>query len=112
VGHNCEIGPHGLLTAGCLVGGSCRFGAHVMAAADCDFKDHIEVGEGTRIGARSTLAGDAEPGSVLLGSPAREFRHQMRIYAATDKLPDLLRKVRKLEKQVQELSDALQDREN
>jgi UDP-3-O-[3-hydroxymyristoyl] glucosamine N-acyltransferase len=110
IGHNCHIGPHSLLTAGCLVGGSTRFGAHVMAAADCVFKDHIEVGEGTRVAARSALAHGADPGSILLGAPARDFRHQMRIYAAEDKLPEMSRKVRELEKKVQQLTAALEER--
>jgi UDP-3-O-[3-hydroxymyristoyl] glucosamine N-acyltransferase len=112
IGHNCHIGPHCLLTAGCLVGGSTRFGGHVMAAADCVFKDHLEIGEGARIAARSALAHDADAGSVLLGAPARNFRHQVRIYAAMDKLPDMSRKVRKLEKKIEELTAALDDQQD
>jgi UDP-3-O-[3-hydroxymyristoyl] glucosamine N-acyltransferase len=111
IGHNCHIGPDCLLTAGCLVGGSTTFGGHVMAAADCVFKDHLHVGEGTRVAARSALAHDADPGSVLLGAPAREFRHQVRVYAATDKLPEMSRKVRRLEKKVEELTAALEERQ-
>jgi UDP-3-O-[3-hydroxymyristoyl] glucosamine N-acyltransferase len=107
IGHNCRIGPHCLLTAGCLVGGSTELEAHVMAAADCVFKDHIKVAEGTRVAARAALAHDSEPGSVLAGGPAREFRHQMRIYAAIDKLPEMSRKVRKLEKMVEDLTSQL-----
>lgn len=108
IGHNCHIGEHSLLTAGCLVGGSTRFGKGVMVAADCVFRDHITVGDGVRVGACSALSGDAEPNQILLGAPARPMKHQMRIIASTDKLPEMARRLRELEARVQELTEQLE----
>jgi UDP-3-O-[3-hydroxymyristoyl] glucosamine N-acyltransferase len=113
IGHNCHIGEHSLLTAGCLVGGSTKFGKGVMVAADCVFRDHISVGDGARIGACSALSSDAEPNAILLGAPARPMRHQMRIIASTDKLPEMARRLRELENKVENMASQLPlDRED
>jgi UDP-3-O-[3-hydroxymyristoyl] glucosamine N-acyltransferase len=103
IAHNCQIGPDGIMAAGCMVGGSTRLGRRVMVAADCAFKDHISVGDGAIVAAGSGVATDVAPGEAVWGYLARPLLLQRRIHATLGKLPEMLRRLRELELEVEEL---------
>ena len=102
IAHNVHVGADTVMAAGCKIGGSASIGRGVMLAADCAVKDNITIGDGVQAGGCSAIAQDAEAGAVIWGLPARDIATQRRISAVLPKLPDVLRRLRRLE----ELADA------
>ncbi len=103
VGHNCQVGEHVILVAQVGVSGSCRIGSRAVLAGQVGVVDHVTVGEGAIVTAQSGVPGDVPAGEVWSGSPSRPSLETRRIWAAESMLPDLIRKVRALERRVREL---------
>ena len=80
-----------------------------MMAGQSGVVDHAAVGDGARGAARAGILSDVPPGAVVMGMPARPRGEQLRIEAATRRLPELVRHVRELRRQVSELQKRLED---
>ncbi len=104
VAHNCHVGPDCIMAGYARLGGSVHVGRGVIIAADVAVTDHVNIGEGAVLAAGAGIHRDVEPGEVLLGRPGRDISEQRRIYALTGRLPGLFKRLRKLEKKVDELS--------
>jgi UDP-3-O-[3-hydroxymyristoyl] glucosamine N-acyltransferase len=59
---------------------------------------HLRIGERAFVGARAGLHHDVPDGARVFGSPATEERSWHRSVSALKRLPDLLRRVRRLER--------------
>ena len=59
---------------------------------------HLTVGDGVKVAAKSGIHGDLERGGTYGGYPAFEIGAWRRAMAALQKLPALLRRVRRLER--------------
>jgi UDP-3-O-[3-hydroxymyristoyl] glucosamine N-acyltransferase len=103
VGHNVDIGEHSLLVAQVGISGSSRLGRGVVLGGQVGVADHVAIGDGVMIGAQSGLHADVAAGQRLLGTPARPVTQAKRIMLAADRLPDLIRKVRELERRLARL---------
>ncbi len=103
VAHNVEIGQDSLIVAQTGIAGSARLGDRVTLAGQAGIKDHVTVGADTVIASRGMVIGDVPPGAFYSGQPARSHPEEMRIKAATGRLPELLKKVKDLEKRLAEL---------
>ncbi len=102
VAHNVEIGEHCVVVAQVGISGSTRVGSGVQMAGQVGVVGHVEIGDGVRIGAQSGVSGSIAPGMSVFGSPAREAKRAMRETAAINRLPELLKRVRALEKRLAE----------
>jgi len=107
VGHNVEIGQHAIVVAQSGISGSCRVGNGAVLGGQVGIADHVTIGDGVMLGAQSGVAGDIRAAGQYLGAPARPVAEARRIYAAMPRLPDLLKKVRALERRVRELEARL-----
>ena len=103
LGHNVEVGEHSILVAQVGVSGSSRLGRGVVLAGQVGVADHVRVGDGALVGAQAGVAGDLDAGGRYLGTPARPSLEAKRIFAAESRLPELLRRVRALERAVESL---------
>jgi UDP-3-O-[3-hydroxymyristoyl] glucosamine N-acyltransferase len=66
--------------------------------------DHVHIGDDVILGGRSSVDRDiTEPGAYF-GTPARPLGEAKRSLILTTKLPELLSRIRDLERQVQELN--------
>src|SRR5581483_7476082 len=106
IGHNAEIGENTIIVAQVGVSGSCRVGRGVVLAGQVGLADHVTVGDGAVVGAQSGVATDLPGGERYLGSPARPLTEAKRIMVSEGQLPELLRRVRALERRL----DALEGR--
>lgn len=102
LGHNVKVGRSSMLAAQVGVAGSTRIGSGVLCGGQAGINGHIEIGDGARIGGQGGVIGDLEPGATVTGFPARNHRDYFRGMALVLKLPDLLRRLRALEKQLEE----------
>ncbi|MDP6107758.1 MAG: UDP-3-O-(3-hydroxymyristoyl)glucosamine N-acyltransferase [Candidatus Brocadiia bacterium] len=114
VAHNCSVGDHTIMAGYARLAGSVRVGQGVMMGADARVVDHMDIGDGVKMAAGTTVLKNAEPGAVLLGTPAYPAREGMRILAMQSRLPDMHRKLVALQKEVEEikarLAEALAER--
>jgi UDP-3-O-[3-hydroxymyristoyl] glucosamine N-acyltransferase len=107
VGHGAQVGEHSVLAAQVGVAGSTRLGRNVWVGGQAGFAGHLEVGDKAVITAQSGTSHDVPPGSVISGSPAFENSVWLRSVAAFPKLPQLVRRVRELEREIEQLKSAL-----
>ncbi len=107
IAHNCRIGDHCVLSGYVRLAGSVTLGKGVMLAADVAIVDHVHVGDGAVLAAGSAVIADVKPGERLLGAPARPMMEQIRIVALEGRLPEMYRRLRELEEEVESLKKHL-----
>jgi UDP-3-O-[3-hydroxymyristoyl] glucosamine N-acyltransferase len=107
VGHNNKVGKHVIMCGLTGVSGSCTIEDYAILAGSSGIADHVTIGQGAIIMARSGVAGDVPAGSKFFGSPAKEKNKAYKEQIAIEKLPDLVKKMKQLEKQVIDLQAAL-----
>ena len=99
VAHNCVVGEHCILVSQSGVAGSTRLGDRVVLMAQAGVAGHLELGDGAFIGPQAGVHKNVGPGERVLGTPQRPIRDFSREMAALTHLPELLRRVRKLERE-------------
>jgi len=109
VGHNCEVGEDVILVSQVGISGSCTIGDGAVLAGQVGIADHVTVAAGAIVTAQSGVPRDIETGGVWSGTPSRPSVEARRIWAAEALLPELVRKVRALEKRVRELEERTHD---
>jgi UDP-3-O-[3-hydroxymyristoyl] glucosamine N-acyltransferase len=107
IAHNVVIGRHCLIMGQVGFAGSTRLGDYVVIASQSGIADHLKLGNQAVIGAKSGVMRDIPDGVRVLGIPAMPDRQAKRQIIATQQLPELLRRMRELEKEVQELRTKL-----
>ena len=101
IAHNVQIGKKCVIVAQVGISGSTILEDYVTLAGQVGTVGHVRVGKGTTVAARGVVTGDVEPGSFVSGFPIKPHSEERKILAALRKLPDLLKKVRDLEKQLE-----------
>jgi UDP-3-O-[3-hydroxymyristoyl] glucosamine N-acyltransferase len=101
VGHNCDVGENSILVAQVGLSGSVRVGRGVIFAGQSGSVGHVEIGDGSRIGAKSAVTGNLPAGSFVIGHPARDHREWKRSQATLARLPELRRRVSRLERRLE-----------
>jgi len=96
VGHGCTIGEHTMLCSQVGVGGSTHVGNNVILAGQVGVAGHLTIGDGAVATAQTGIPGDVAPGTTVSGSPAIENRQWLRAVAVFNKLPELAKAIRKL----------------
>ncbi|HEU4437863.1 MAG TPA: UDP-3-O-(3-hydroxymyristoyl)glucosamine N-acyltransferase [Methylomirabilota bacterium] len=105
IGHNCDVGEDVILVSQVGIAGSSRVGNRAMLAGQVGVADHVTIGAGAIVTAKSGVPNDVPPGEVWSGTPSRPSPEQRRIWAAETHLPELIKRVRSLEKRVRELEE-------
>jgi UDP-3-O-[3-hydroxymyristoyl] glucosamine N-acyltransferase len=103
IAHNVEIGEGALIAAQVGIAGSSRLGPGVILGGQAGVADHVTIGAGAVMGAQSGTTKDIGPGERVALSWARPLLQATRIWHAEERLPDLLRTVKRLEARVEAL---------
>jgi UDP-3-O-[3-hydroxymyristoyl] glucosamine N-acyltransferase len=98
IGHNSSVGAGCFLVSQCGLSGSSNIGNFVTVAGQAGIAGHLKVGDGAVIGAQAGVTNDVEPQAKVLGSPAVPGSTAKRYMAVLTHLPELKRRVRRLEK--------------
>lgn len=100
VGHNCQIGKHNIFVSQMGIAGSCTTDEYVVIAGQVGIADHVHIGAGATIGAKAGVVRDVPAGQKMLGAPATPEREQKRILLSLERVPDLLKDMRKVKQQL------------
>jgi UDP-3-O-[3-hydroxymyristoyl] glucosamine N-acyltransferase len=103
IAHNVQIGRNCILCGQVGLSGSVNIGDDCRIAGQVGVRDHIKIGKGAVVAARSALMEDVPAGSFVAGAPAVPHREFMKTEAASRRLPEALRTLRNLERQIKEL---------
>ncbi|HEX4054621.1 MAG TPA: UDP-3-O-(3-hydroxymyristoyl)glucosamine N-acyltransferase [Tepidisphaeraceae bacterium] len=103
IGHGADIGPHGLIVSLAGIAGSTHIGHHLTIGGQAGVAGHLSLGDHVTIAARAGVIADAPDRTVLYGAPATPAPHGRRAVTIAAQLPELVDRIRELEKQVADL---------
>jgi UDP-3-O-[3-hydroxymyristoyl] glucosamine N-acyltransferase len=101
IAHNVEIGESTVMAAQTGISGSTKIGHHVMTGGQVGTIGHITIGNYVQIGAQSGVAKSIPDKEVYFGSPARPIMHTKRIEAVINQLPDIAKRLKKVERKLE-----------
>ncbi|MDF1615077.1 UDP-3-O-(3-hydroxymyristoyl)glucosamine N-acyltransferase [Desulfurivibrio dismutans] len=104
IGHNVVVGENTLIVAQAGIAGSTMLERQVVLSGQVALAGHLRIGSGAMVAAKSGVHSDLEPGAVVSGMPAIDHKKWLRASIAFGKLPDLVREVRELRRQVAALT--------
>lgn len=107
IGHNCHIGPHNLIVSQVGFAGSVSTGAYVVCAGQAGIADHVHLGDGAIIGAKTGVHRDMKGGQSYFGTPAAPVAEAARNMMALRRLPDMRNSLKRLEKELALLQEQL-----
>ena len=103
IGHNCRIGENCLIVAQTGISGSTKVGHNVTFGGQVGTVGHISIGANSVYAARSGIIGDMPEGVFCAGFPVQSHAEWLRVQAAMRRLPEMVKKVKALEKTIEEL---------
>jgi UDP-3-O-[3-hydroxymyristoyl] glucosamine N-acyltransferase len=104
IAHNVEVGNNTVIAAQAGVSGSTKIGNNVMIGGQAGIVGHLQIADGSKINAQSGVSKSIKtPNAAVTGSPAFEYTSALRSQAVSRKLPDLEKRIKELEKLVQQL---------
>ncbi len=103
VAHNVVVGDHSVIAAHTGIGGSTIIGTRATFGGHCAVADHVNIAENVTFGGSSQIPVDIDEPGVYFGAPAIPAGEGMRAYALRSKLPEMLSRIRALEKKIKEL---------
>jgi UDP-3-O-[3-hydroxymyristoyl] glucosamine N-acyltransferase len=103
IGHASQVGANAMLCGQVGLAGSTKIGEGSILAGQVGTAGHLTVGNGAVITAKSGVPNDVPPAALYSGYPAVENRQWLKTQAILNRLPDLQRKVRELEDQLEKL---------
>ena len=103
VAHNVVMGGHCLVMGQVGFAGSTQLGDYAVIASQSGIAGHLKLGRQSTVGAKSGVMRDVPDGGTVLGIPAMADKQTKRQWVAVQQLPEMVRRVRELEKQVERL---------
>jgi len=98
IAHGCSVGEGSAIAAQSGLAGSTHVGRFVQMGGQVGAAGHLTIGDGARIAAQSGIANDVAAGSTVGGYPASDIVAWRKSVAALARLPEALRRLRRLEK--------------
>jgi UDP-3-O-[3-hydroxymyristoyl] glucosamine N-acyltransferase len=102
IGHGSKVGENTLVCAQAGLAGSSVVGSNAILAGQAGVAGHCTLGDGVILTAQSGVSHDVPAGKMLSGSPAFENRGWLRAVTIFQRLPEILRRLSRLEKAVLE----------
>jgi UDP-3-O-[3-hydroxymyristoyl] glucosamine N-acyltransferase len=100
IAHNVVVGDHCIIVAQAGVAGSSKIGAYTVLAGQVGIAGHLKIGSKVTVAAQSGVMHDIPDGEKWFGTPAQPDRQMKRQILAMQQLPELLRRVAQLEKEL------------
>ena len=99
IAHNVKIGKNCIISGQAGIAGSSIFEDNVTLAGQVGVVGHLTIGKGSTVAAKSAVYQSIEPASFVSGIPARHHKDRLRQDVVVNQLPDILNRIRKIEKE-------------
>jgi len=100
IGHGSRVGNDTLVCAQTGLAGSSIIGNNVILAGQVGIAGHCNVGDNVILTAQSAVSHDVPPGKMISGSPGFDNRVWLRAVTIFQRLPELLKRLDRLEKRL------------
>ena len=107
IAHNDIVGKNCFIIAQTGVSGSVEIGDNTVLAGQVGVAGHLKIGNNVVVAAKSGITNDIPDNSKMSGFPLRPHMEDLRIKMSMGKLPDLLKKIKELEKRLAEQEEKL-----
>ena len=107
IGHASQVGPNNMLCGQVGLAGSTKIGAGCILAGQVGTAGHLSIGDGAVLTAQSGIPNDVPPRSLYSGYPAVDNRQWLKTVAALNRLPELQKRARELESELDQLKARL-----
>jgi UDP-3-O-[3-hydroxymyristoyl] glucosamine N-acyltransferase len=101
IAHNVFIDDNTAIAAQAGLAGSMKIGKRVMIGGQAGFAGQFTVGDDAFIGAQAGVSKAVKKGEHVTGYPARDLMTMRRIEAAQHYLPELLKEVKRLRREIE-----------
>jgi UDP-3-O-[3-hydroxymyristoyl] glucosamine N-acyltransferase len=98
IGHACEVGEDNIICAQTGLAGSSVLKKNVLLAGQVGISGHLTIDDNAIVYAQSGIGGDVPAGAVMSGSPAFDAKEWLRAVTVFQKLPEILKRLRELER--------------
>jgi UDP-3-O-[3-hydroxymyristoyl] glucosamine N-acyltransferase len=107
IGHGSKVGEDCLFVGLVGIAGSVTIGRHCTFGGQTGTVGHVTIGDDVSVAAQSGVSHDIPDGQQLLGSPALPLAIGRRVAVAQERLPEMLKRLRELEREVEALKKSL-----
>ena len=109
IGHNCHIGEDCIIVAQVGLAGGVEVGNGVIIGGQAGIKEQSKIGARAVIGAQTGVMGDVPAGAFVSGYGARPHKETLKTAAAAIQVPDMLKKMREMERRLAQLESRTTD---
>jgi len=104
IAHNVQVGANCLMCAYVGISGSVRIGENCVLAGKVGVKDGVTIGKGVQAAATAAIKDDIPDGEIIIGQPAIPIGEWSRMYAASRKGPEILKRLKVVESKIEKLT--------
>lgn len=104
LGHNVTIGENTLIVAQVGIAGSTSVGKNATLAGQAGIGGHITIGDFATIGPQAGVTRSVADGQVVSGTPEMPHRLWLKVNRIMPRLPELKKRVEKLEAMVKKMT--------
>jgi UDP-3-O-[3-hydroxymyristoyl] glucosamine N-acyltransferase len=101
IAHNDIIGSNCFIIAQVGISGSVEVGDNTTLAGQVGVAGHLKIGNNVVIAAKSGVTNNVPDGKQMSGFPLREHIDDLRIKMSMGRVPELVKKVKKLERKLE-----------
>lgn len=112
IAHNVTMGRHCLIMGQSGFAGSTHLGDYCVIASQSGIAGHLKIGSQATVGAKSGVMRDIPDKGTALGIPAVSGTQAKRQWIGVQQLPEMICRMRELEKQVKVLKSKMSVPEN
>jgi len=109
VAHNVVIGKNTVIAAQTGISGSTKIGKQCILAGQVGIVGHIEITDNVIIAAQSGVPKSLKKPGTYFGYPAKEHGRALRIEAVIRQLPELVKDIENLKKEIAQLKNSAVD---
>jgi len=102
IAHNDIIGSNCFIIAQVGISGSVEVGNNTILAGQVGVAGHLKIGNNVVIAAKSGVTNNVPDGKQMSGFPLREHIDDLRIKMSMGRVPELVKKVKKLERKLED----------
>ncbi len=100
VGHAVTVGENAIVCAQVGIGGSSTLGDNCVLAGQVGLINHVRLGDEVLVTAGTGVPNDVPSGRKISGAPAIDNRQWLRCIAVFNRLPELNKRVREVERKL------------